>query len=123
MTTTNYKSIDDYIKSSRRDVWPILQKVRKTIKKTSPNLVETISYQMPTFKLNGKNIVHFAIFKNHLGFYPTPSAINKFKDILGKYKNSKGSVQFLLNKPIPYALISKIVKFRIREELKKVNKV
>lgn len=117
---TVYATIDEYIASFPADVQAILQKVRATIRKVAPEATEAISYQMPTFKLNG-NLVHFAAFKNHIGFYPVPSGIEKFKKELSAYKGAKGSVQFPLDRPIPYGLISKIVKFRVKENLEKVK--
>ncbi len=109
-------TIDDYICSFPNNIQNILEKVRQTIKKSAPEATETMSYQMPTFRLNG-NLVHFAAFKNHIGFYPTPSGISKFKQEIAKYKNAKGSVQFPLDKEIPYDLISRITKFRVEENL------
>ncbi len=96
MTTSEkqFRTIDDYIKTFPNDVQNILEKIRQTIKKAAPEAVEAISYQMPTFKLNGKNLVHFAAFKNHIGFYPTSSGIEAFKKELSPYKGAKGSVQF-----------------------------
>ena len=87
-----------------------------TIRKAAPDAEETIKYQMPTFTLKG-NLVHFAAFKKHIGFYPVPTGIEKFKNELSVYESGKGSVQFPLDKPIPYGLISKIVKFRVKENL------
>ena len=113
-------TIDEYISSFPADVQAILQKVRETIRTSAPQAEEAISYQMPTFKLNG-NLVHFAAFKNHIGFYPVPSGIEKFKKELSAYLSGKGSVQFPLDKPIPYDLISKIVKFRVKENLEKAK--
>ncbi len=114
-----FETIDGYIKSFPKDVQPILEKMRRTIKKTAPGAVEAISYQMPTFKLNGKNLVHFAGYKNHIGFYPVPSSIAAFKKELSIYKQGKGSVQFPLDQPIPYDLVEKIVAYRVNENLKK----
>ena len=108
------KTIDDYIAGFPEDVQAILQTVRQTIKAAAPNAQETINYQMPTFTLNG-NLVHFAAFKNHIGFYPTPTGIEQFKDELSVYKGAKGSVQFPLDKPMPYDLIRRIVVFRVEE--------
>jgi uncharacterized protein YdhG (YjbR/CyaY superfamily) len=119
MAKTNYQTIDEYIKTHPEDVQVILQSVRKTIKKTAPNATEAISYQIPTFKMQGRNLVHFAAFKNHISFYPTPSGIENFKKELSEYKISKGTVQFQLNEPVPYALIDKIVRFRVKEEEKR----
>ena len=95
------KDIDEYIANFPKDVQAILQKIRKVIKKSAPDAQEMINYQMPTFTLNG-NLVHFAAFEKHIGFYPTPSGIEKFKKEIDAYKNAKGSVQFPLDQPIPY---------------------
>jgi len=115
---TEYKTIDEYINMFPKDVQAILQKMRQTIKGAAPGAAEAISYQMPTFKLNGKNLVHFAAWKNHVGFYPIPSGIEAFKKELEPYEKSKGSVQFPLDKPIPYGLVKKIVLFRVGESSK-----
>lgn len=114
-----HKTIDDYIKDFPADIQSILQKMRKTIRQAAPEAVEAISYQMPAFKLNGKNLVFFAAFKNHIGFYPVPSGIEAFKNELSPYIRGKGTVQFPLNKPVPYDLVKKIVKFRVKENLAK----
>ncbi|HZF49260.1 MAG TPA: DUF1801 domain-containing protein [Polyangiaceae bacterium] len=110
------KDIDAYIASFPEDVRAILEKVRATIRKAAPGAEETISYRIPTFTLNG-NLVHFAAFKNHIGFYPGPTGIEAFKEELSTYEGAKGSVRFPLDKPIPLGLISKIVKFRVKESL------
>jgi len=112
------KNIDEYIAGFPPDVQEILQKIRATIKKAAPNAEETIKYQMPTFTLHG-NLAYFAAFKTHIGFYPIPTGIEKFKKELAPYKQGKGSVQFPLDQPIPYGLISKIVKFRVQENMAK----
>ncbi len=114
-----FQTIDEYIKTFPKDVQSVLEKTRQTIRKAAPGAVEAISYQIPTFKLNDKNLVHFAAFKNHIGFYPTPSGIEAFKKELSQYKVAKGSVQFLLNRPMPYDLLEKIVIFRSKEILKR----
>lgn len=111
----NFKTMDEYIKTFPKDVQGILEKMRQTIRKVAPEATEAISYQMPTFKLNGKNLVHFAAFKNHIGFYPIPSGIEAFKKELSPYKQGKGSVQFPIDRPIPYDLVKKIVIFRVKE--------
>lgn len=111
-----FNSIDEYIAMFPAEVQSKLQAIRETIKKAAPQAQEAISYQMPTFKLRG-NLVHFAAFRNHIGFYPTPSGISAFQKELSKYKNAKGSVQFPLNESLPLSLISKIVKFRLKENL------
>ena len=107
-------TIDEYISQYPQDIQQILESIRKVIKEAAPDAVEKISYQMPTFSLHG-NLVHFAAFKNHIGFYPTPSGIDGFKEELSQYKGAKGSVQFPLDKPMPYDLIASIVKFRVEE--------
>lgn len=107
-------SIDEYIASFSKDIRDILQKIRNVITESAPGAEETIDYRIPTFKLNG-NLVHFAAFKKHIGFYPTPSGIEAFKADLSRYETSKGSVKFPFDKPIPYTLIKKIVKYRVRE--------
>ena len=112
-----FETIDEYIKTFPADTQRILEKMRQTIRKAAPEAVEAISYRMPTFKLNG-NLVHFAAFKNHIGFYPTPSGIEAFRKELSPYKGAKGSVQFPINKPIPFDLVEKIVKYRVQENLR-----
>jgi uncharacterized protein YdhG (YjbR/CyaY superfamily) len=112
-----YDTIDEYIKTFPKDVQGILEKMRQTIREAAPGAVEAISYQMPTFKLNDRNLVHFAAFKSHIGFYPIPSGIEAFKEELSPYKQGKGSVQFPLDKPIPYDLVERIVKYRVKENL------
>lgn len=111
------KTIDEYIGLFPEDVQLKLTELRNIIKKYAPDAVETISYQMPTYKLNG-NLVHFAAYKNHIGFYPTPSAIVEFSSSLTKYKTSKGAIQFPLEEPLPISLISEIIKFRVTENQK-----
>jgi len=110
------QTIDEYIAGFPAEVQKILQKIRKTIHEAAPEAQEKISYQMPTFFLQG-NLVHFAAFKEHIGFYPVPTGIEKFKKELSVYKQGKGSVQFPLDQPMPYDLITKIVKFRVKENL------
>ena len=110
------QNIDEYIAGFPQDVQEILAKIRETIQEAAPDVEETISYQMPTFTLKG-NLVHFAAFKKHIGFYPTPSGTEEFQEALSIYKGGKGSVRFPLDEPIPFALISKIVKFRVQENL------
>jgi uncharacterized protein YdhG (YjbR/CyaY superfamily) len=113
-----FDTIDEYIKAFPEDVQIILEKIRQTVQKAAPESVETISYQMPAFKLNGRILIYFAAWKEHIGLYPTPSGTEAFKKELSQYKVAKGSVQFPLDKPIPYALIGKIVKFRSSESVK-----
>jgi uncharacterized protein YdhG (YjbR/CyaY superfamily) len=112
------KAVDDYIAGFPPEVQEKLQKLRATIREAAPEAQEAISYQMPTFKLNG-NLVHFAAYKKHIGFYPAPSGIEAFKEALAPYPTSKGAIQFPLDEPIPYDLVSKIVAFRVKENLAK----
>ena len=112
------KSIDEYIAGFPPAVQEILEKIRMAIRKAAPHAEETIKYQIPTFTLQG-NLVHFGAFKKHIGFYPTPTGIEEFNDELAGYESSKGAVQFPLDKPIPFDLISKIVEFRVRENLER----
>ena len=114
------KTIDEYIAGYPRDVQAILRKIRTTIGKAAPDANEKISYQIPTFAFHG-NLVHFAAFNNHIGFYPASSGIAKFKKELSAYKSAKGSVQFPLDKPIPYSLIAKITKFRVKDNLARIK--
>jgi uncharacterized protein YdhG (YjbR/CyaY superfamily) len=113
---TTAKDIDEYIADFPPDVQAILQKIRATIQSAAPDAQVTINYAIPTFTLQG-NLVHFAAFKKHIGFYPTPSGVEQFKNELSAYEMAKGSVQFPLDQPIPYDLISEIVKFRVQENL------
>jgi uncharacterized protein YdhG (YjbR/CyaY superfamily) len=113
-----FKTIDEYIALFPKNIQTILEEVRKSIKEAAPDAEEGISYQMPTFKLKG-NLVWFAAFKNHIGFFPKVSAIEVFKDELQDYELSKGTIRFPLDKPIPLELIKKIVKYRVKENLKK----
>jgi uncharacterized protein YdhG (YjbR/CyaY superfamily) len=115
---TNVKDVDTFITGFPMDIQKLLVQLRATIKKAAPEAEEKIGYGIPTFTLNG-NLVHFSAFKNHIGFYPTPSGIEAFKKELSVYEGAKGSVKFPLDKPLPLALITKIVKFRVKENLKK----
>lgn len=117
---TEPKDIDEYIAGFPEDVQEILETIRMTIRRAAPDAEEAIKYQIPTFTLNG-NLVHFAAFKNHVGFYPAPSGIEKFKDELSVYEGAKGSVKFPLDKPIPFDLISRIVRFRVAESVERVE--
>ncbi|MBX2916664.1 MAG: DUF1801 domain-containing protein [Cyclobacteriaceae bacterium] len=109
------KDIDEYIAAFSGKVQANLVKLRATIKKAAPQAEEKMSYAIPTFFLGGKNLVHFAAYEKHIGFYPTPSGIAAFAKELKPYSTSKGAVQFLLDKSLPLALISKIVKYRVKE--------
>ena len=115
------KNIDEYLIRFPKEVQQLLKKMRLTIKKAAPKAEEKISYGIPTFTLN-ENLVHFAGYKNHIGFYPTPSGITAFKKELSTYKGAKGSVQFPINEPLPLNLVSRIVKFRVNESLTTKNK-
>ena len=106
--------IETYIRTFPDGVQKILRKLRDLIKEEAPDAEEAIKYQIPTFVL-GENLVHFAAYEKHIGLYPTPSAIEKFKEELAGFKSAKGSVQFPLDSPIPYKLIKRIVKFRVEE--------
>ena len=117
MQKSNYKTVDEYIALFPPDIRKLLEKVRETIRKAVPKAEEVISYQMPTFKLNGKALVYFAGYEKHIGFYPVPSGIAAFKKELSVYKQGKGSVQFPLDKPLPLELIKEIVEFRAKENL------
>jgi uncharacterized protein YdhG (YjbR/CyaY superfamily) len=113
-----FKNIDDYIATFPKNVQHTLRELMGAIKESAPEAEETISYGMPTFKLNG-NLVHFAAYEKHIGFYPTPSAILAFKEELSIYKQSKGGVQFPIDGPIPLDIVREIVRFRIKENLTK----
>ena len=113
--------IDDYIADFPPEVQKILETLRGTISKAAPDAKEVISYSLPAFKQNGI-LVYFGVSKKHIGFYPTPSGIEAFKNELGQYPYAKGSVQFPLDKPLPIELIDKIVRFRVQEDRKKSKK-
>jgi uncharacterized protein YdhG (YjbR/CyaY superfamily) len=117
---TTFTTVDEYIAAFPKETQKILKELRTVIKEAAPDAEEKISYQMPTFYLKG-NLVHFAAHKNHIGFYPTPSAIQAFESELSKYESSKGAVQFPMDKSLPLKLIGKIVKFRVAENLKKAE--
>jgi len=108
------ETIESYISLQPEDIQWILQKLRQVIKEEAPEATEKISYQMPTFYLNG-NLVHFAAQKHHIGFYPAPSAIEAFMEELSPYKTSKGAIQFPLDKPIPFDLVRRMVRYRVEE--------
>ena len=112
------QSVDEYIAGFPPEVQEILQQVRTTISEAAPDAEEAIKYRIPTFTLEG-NLVHFGAFKKHIGFYPTPSGLEQFKDELAGYEGSKGAVRFPLDKPVPYDLIRAIVKFRVKENLER----
>lgn len=111
---TNATTIDEYIAGFPPDIQHILEQVRSTVKKAAPQATEGIGYGMPAFKQNGP-LVYFAAYPHHIGFYPIPSGLEAFKAELSKYKTGKGSVQFPLDQPMPLTLITKMVKFRAKE--------
>jgi uncharacterized protein YdhG (YjbR/CyaY superfamily) len=121
MKTVPPKTIDDYIAGFPSDVQATLQKMRAIIRKAAPEATETIKYQIPTFVLHG-NLVHFAAFPKHIGFYPTPSAITAFRAELKNYVSAKGSVQFPLDQPVPFALVKRMVAYRVKETREKMAK-
>jgi uncharacterized protein YdhG (YjbR/CyaY superfamily) len=114
---TEFKSVDEYIKTFPGNIQLLLEMVRRTIREKAPEAVECIAYGMPAYKTEGKPLVYFAGFKNHIGFYATPTGHSKFAVELSTYKQGKGSVQFPLDKPIPYELIGRIVEFRMKENI------
>ena len=114
-----FRTIDEYIETFPKNVQSLLEKMRQTIRKAAPEAVEAISYQIPTFKLNGRYLVYLAAWKNHIGFYPIPSGTEAFKKELSQYRRGKGTVQFPIDKPIPYDLVRKIVTFRMKENSEK----
>ena len=116
-----YTDINSFIADFPEEVRIILEKIRVTIQQAAPEAEEAIKYGIPTFVLNG-NLVHFAAFKNHIGFYPAPQGIESFKKELAKYKSAKGSAQFPHDEPLPLALVTKIVKFRVKQNLEKKKK-
>jgi len=109
------ESIDEYISSQPPEMQDLLRRVRVTISEAAPGAVESISYRMPAYKFNGKPLVYFALNKNHLGFYATPSANIEFSEELKDYRVSKGAIQFPLDRPVPFGLIRKIVQFKLKE--------
>ena len=118
MTSAKPATIDEYIAGFPEDVQTILEQVRTTIRKAAPEAEEAISYAIPTFKLAG-NLVHFAGYKNHIGFYPAPTGIEAFKEELSVYKQGKGSIQFPLDQPMPLDLITRIVQYRVEQNTAK----
>lgn len=108
------KNVDEYIGDFPAEIQTILKEIRATIKKSAPEAEELISYGMPGYKLNGKPLVYFSAFKNHIGFYATPTGHTAFAEKLSKYKQGKGSVQFPLDEPMPLDLIAEIVEFRVK---------
>jgi uncharacterized protein YdhG (YjbR/CyaY superfamily) len=120
MQNLQAKNIDEYIVAFPKETQKLLEQVRATIKKAAPEAEEAIKYAIPTFVYNG-NLVHFAGYENHIGFYPAPTGMEAFKKDLSVYKTGKGSVQFPIDKPMPLGLITKIVKFRIEQNKEKIK--
>jgi uncharacterized protein YdhG (YjbR/CyaY superfamily) len=116
-----FSTIDEYIGTFPKEVQSRLQTVRRTVQEAAPGAVEAIGYNIPAFKLHGKSLVQFGAAKTHIGFYPTPSGVAAFKDDLAGYRASKGAIQFPMDRPLPLPLIRKIVKFRVKEENKKLK--
>jgi uncharacterized protein YdhG (YjbR/CyaY superfamily) len=110
-----FETIGEYIESFPENVQDILSKLRDAIRKAAPDAVESISYDMPTYKLDGKRLVYFSAWKNHIGFYSIPKGNASFRKEISPYEGEKGSLSFPLKKPIPYDLVTKIVTFRIKE--------
>jgi len=117
---TSAVSIDEYISSFPPEIQSLLEQMRITIRQAAPEAAEAIKYGIPTFVFHG-NLVHFAAYKNHIGFYPTPSGIEHFKDELSSFKTSKGTVHFQIGKPLPLELTAKIVRFRVAENSQKAK--
>jgi len=121
MNPKDQKNVDEYISQFPEDIQEILTQIRAILQKESPGAEESISYGMPAYKTQGRPLVYFAAFKKHIGFYATPSGHSEFKKELSLYKQGKGSVQFPLDKPMPFDLIRKIVAFRAKENLSKIK--
>jgi uncharacterized protein YdhG (YjbR/CyaY superfamily) len=117
----HFETIDEYIAMFPRDVQAILEELRQTIRDSAPDAEEVISYQMPAFRLNGI-LVFFAAFKSHIGFYPTSSGVSAFRKELYSYEVSKGTIRFPIDEPLPFDLIKKIVRDRVKENLGKMKK-
>ncbi|AUD05172.1 iron chaperone [Spirosoma pollinicola] len=120
MEKSSVTTIDAYITAFPPEIQILLEHMRQTVRTAAPDAEEAISYGMPTLKLKG-NLVHFAAFKNHIGFYPAPQGLDAFKEELSGYKGAKGSVQFPLNEPLPLELIAKITKYRVEQNLAKAG--
>lgn len=121
-TTSSPENVDEYINSFPKEIQKYLKQMRAAIKKAAPKAEEGIGYKMPAYKLCDRSLVYFAGYAKHIGFYATPTGHKEFKKELSVYKEGKGSVQFPLDEPLPIALITKIVKFRVQENLAKAKK-
>ena len=119
-TSKPVRTIDEYIAGFPKDIQEILEKIRSTIRKAAPDAEEAISYNMPTFRLNGY-LIYFAAYKEHIAIYPAPRGNEEFKEELDSYKGGKGTVRFPLHKPIPLDLVRRIVKFRVKENQARVK--
>jgi uncharacterized protein YdhG (YjbR/CyaY superfamily) len=115
------RTMDEYIAQFPKNVRDILEELRRVIHETAPDAEEAMRYGIPTFRLNG-NLVHFAAFKSHIGFYPAPSAISAFTEELSRYRHSKGTVQFPIDEPVPFELVREIVRYRLKENSERENK-
>lgn len=122
-TKQQFKTIDEYIKTFPKNVQRILEKLRQTIREAAPESAETISYQMPTFKLNGRFLVSFAAWQHHIGLYPIPSGTEAFKKEISKYRGAKSTVRFPIEEPVPYDVVAQLVRFRMKEESEKKKRV
>jgi uncharacterized protein YdhG (YjbR/CyaY superfamily) len=121
ITQTAPRNIDDYIAGVPTDIQKIMQKIRATIRKAAPQAEETISYKMPAFNLNGQYLIYFAAYKKHIGMYPVPTGDAEFRQQIEAYQTGKGTLQFPLDQPIPYKLISRIVKLRAKENMERAQ--
>ena len=121
MKKNKITTVNSYINQFPKETQAKLQKLRQIIKASAPGSIEIISYNMPAFKIHRRILVYFAAFKNHIGLYALPSAVVNFKKELSRFKTSKGTIRFPLDKPIPQELVKKIIKFRVKENLKKVS--
>lgn len=121
MANTDFKDFEDYFSQFPEEIQVLLEQMRQAIHQAAPDAEEVISYQMPTFKLI-KNLVHFAAFSHHIGFYPGASGVAAFPAEVSKFKNAKGSIQFPMDQPLPLDLVKKITEFRVKENLKKFKK-
>ena len=121
-TRKDVATIDEYIKTFQRDVQSFLQEIRQTIRKAAPEAVETISYRIPTFKLDGRYLVYFAAFKTHVGIYPAPKGDAAFQKRIAPYRSGRATVRFALDEPIPHGLLEKVVRFRMKERQEKKKK-
>lgn len=122
MKHTTANDVDGYIASFPKDTQKLLIQMREAIRKHAPDAEESISYGMPAYKLCGKPLVYFGGFKEHIGFYATPTGHKEFKKELAGYKSGKGSVQFPIDKPLPLDLIAKIVRFRVEQNMEQAKK-